>query len=151
LKKDRSGISAGLSGYSPHDTSGAGQAVPVARDGSGKGKKSDGPTKKDKVWVCRGCCCGTKSKHPGIDHRELERTARRGAERARVRYEVTKCLGPCGQGNVVVVRTGGVVRWFRRMNDVSSTAALLDAVAAGDGVPPALDRKLMRSRTGKKP
>ncbi len=128
----------------------AGQAVPVAKTTSSKGAKADRP-KKDKVWVCRGCCCGTRNKHPGIDHRELEKNARRGAERAGVKYEVTKCLGPCGQGNVVVVRTGGVVRWFRRMNDVPSTVALLEHVATGRGLPELLDRKLMRSRTGKKP
>lgn len=132
----------------------AGHAVRVAKSGSGKRTKADTPTKgpkKDKVWLCRGCCCGTRSRHPGIDHRELERNARRGAEQAGVRYEVTKCLGPCGQGNVVVVRTGGVVRWFRRMNDVSSTVALLEHVATGGDLPDLLGRKLMRSRTGKKP
>ena len=107
--------------------------------------------KRDKVWVCRGCCCGTRKKHPGVDHKALERAARAGAEAAGVRYEVTDCLGPCGQGNIIVVRTGGTTRWFRRMLDVESTVALLDAVATDAPLPHALDRRLMRGRTGKKP
>ena len=106
--------------------------------------------KRDRVWVCRGCCCGTKNKHPGVDHRALERTARAGAAAAGARYEVTDCLGPCGQGNIVVVRSGGTTRWFRRMNDLASTVALMASMGR-DGVPAELERHLMRSRTGKKP
>ena len=106
--------------------------------------------KKDRVWVCRGCCCGTKSKHPGIDHKELERAARRGAAAAGVRYDVTDCLGPCGQGNIVVVRRAGTIRWFRRVNDLALTKAVL-STAAGAELPAELDRHLMRGRSGKKP
>ena len=105
--------------------------------------------KKDKVWVCRGCCCGTRRKHPGVDHQQLEKVLRAGASRAGSAYEVTDCLGPCGQGNIVVTRTGGRIRWFRRMNDAGVTQAL--AGALGGDVPEALDRHLMRGRAGKKP
>ena len=86
-----------------------------------------------------------------MDHKALERAARAGAEAAGARYQVTDCLGPCGQGNIIVVRAGGTTRWFRRMNDVESTVALLDAVATDAPLPHALDRRLMRGRTGKKP
>lgn len=106
--------------------------------------------KKDRVWVCRGCCCGTRKKHPGIDHKQLEKAARRGAADAGVRYDVTDCLGPCGQGNVVVVRSGGTTRWFRRVNDLATTEAVL-TVAAGADLPAELDRHLMRGRTGETP
>ena len=105
---------------------------------------------RDRVWVCRGCCCGTKSKHPGVDHKALERAARSGAAEAGVRYDVTDCLGPCGQGNVVVVRSAGTTRWFRRVNDLATTQAVL-SMAAGADLPAELDRHLMRKRTGEKP
>ena len=110
--------------------------------------------KKDKVWVCRGCCCGTRAKHPGVDHAALERRLREGASRAGYRYEVTDCLGPCGQGNVVVVRSAGRVRWFRRMNAELPTEALVDALgdALADGdVPAALDRHRLPKKDGQKP
>ncbi len=105
--------------------------------------------KKDKVWVCRGCCCGTKRKHPGVDHASLERALRAGARAAGMRYEVTDCLGPCGQGNIVVTRTAGRIRWFRRMNDEQATGTL--AACLGQEVPEGLDRHLMRGRAGRKP
>ena len=122
--------------------------------GVAKGAKSDKKIKKDAVWVCRGCCCGTKAKHPGIEHKALERQVRKGAEEIGARYEVTKCLGPCGQGNVVVVRAAGVTRWFRRMNDEASSAALLEHLASTGTVtelPAALDRHLLRGRDGRQP
>jgi hypothetical protein len=53
-----------------------------------------GPT----LTVCRGCCCGTASKHPGVDHRaQLERF------RAAGRVRVSDCLDACAYSNVVVV------------------------------------------------
>lgn len=114
------------------------------------GKKRDKP-KADRVWVCRGCCCGTKKQHPGIDHKELERVARAGAAEAGAKYQVTDCLGPCGQGNVVVTRTDGVIRWFRKVNDVDTTKAVLAHVRDGGPLPLPLDRHVMPKRTGEKP
>ena len=120
-----------------------------------KNAKHEGKTtKKDALWVCRGCCCGTRAKHPGVDHKGLERQTRHGAAAAGARYEVTTSLGPCGQGNIVVVRADGLTRWFRRMNDEVSTAALLDHLAATGTVtalPEVLDRHVMRGRDGRKP
>ena len=117
-------------------------------------KSGDKHRRKDAIWVCRGCCCGTKSKHPGIDHKALERQAREGAAAVGARYEATGCLGPCGQGNVVVVRADGLTRWFRRMNDPTSLTALLDHLAATGsavGLPEELDRHVLRGRDGKQP
>ncbi len=109
--------------------------------------------KAGKVWVCRGCCCGTRRKHPGVDHKQLEKDLRAGAGQAGLRYEVTDCLGPCGQGNIVVTRTEGRIRWYRRMNDHGATAVLVRSLGnpSGAGVPAELDRHLMRGRAGKKP
>lgn len=106
--------------------------------------------KKDKLWVCRGCCCGTRKKHPGVDHKGLEKQLRKGAKALGARYEVTDCLGPCGQGNVVVARTGGTVRWFRKVNAEDLNEGVLSLLATRE-VPPVLETRLMPKRTGKKP
>lgn len=120
----------------------------------GKGRRRaerDGArAKKDKVWVCRGCCCGTKKKHPGVDHVGLERQLRAGAQAAGARYEVTGCLGPCGQGNVVVVRSEGRLRWFRKVNSTDVADAVL-SVLTDDDPPAALDGHRLRKHDGKKP
>ncbi len=111
-------------------------------------------SKRPKVWVCRGCCCGTQRRHPGIDHDRLLQVARRGAKAAGARVEVTDCLGPCGQGNIVVVRVGGRIRWFRRMNDVASTAVLMDHLGARGSLrdlPDGLRRRVLGKRDGRKP
>lgn len=106
--------------------------------------------KKDKVWVCRGCCCGTRKKHPGVDHKGLEKLLRSGAKRAGMRYEVTDCLGPCGQGNVVVVRRDGRIRWFRKLNDEGSTGAVVEHLVTGE-VSSELERHRLQKRDGRKP
>ncbi|MBB5625990.1 (2Fe-2S) ferredoxin domain-containing protein [Sphaerisporangium krabiense] len=55
------------------------------------------------VTVCRGCCCGTARKHPGVGHQEQPRRLRRGlVQPFRVRV-VRECLGPCAYSNVVTV------------------------------------------------
>ncbi len=109
--------------------------------------------KAPKVWVCRGCCCGRKKKHPGVDHRRLAETARRRAGAAGAKFAVTECLGPCGQGNVVVVRAAGTIRWFRRVNDETTTALVVDQVTTGPGdeLPAPLRDRLLAKREGRKP
>jgi hypothetical protein len=54
------------------------------------------------VTVCRGCCCGTISKHPDVDHPEQVsrlRTALAGIAQVRI----SDCLDACEHSNVVVV------------------------------------------------
>lgn len=102
----------------------------------------------DRMWVCRGCCCGTKSEHPGVDHRSLEKSLRAGAQRAGLRYEVTDCLGPCALGNIVVVRREGRIRWYRRMNAPEPTEDLLEHLEHGDALPAGFDRHRMPARDG---
>lgn len=116
-----------------------------------KSGKSAKQPKRDKVWVCRGCCCGTRKKHPGIDHAALEKQARRGSKALGARYQVTDCLGPCGQGNIVVTRTAGRVRWWRKMNDVDTTQELLEHLREGGDLPAALERHQLPRKAGKKP
>lgn len=116
----------------------------------GKGKRGAPAAKKDALWVCRGCCCGTRAKHPNVDHAALEEQLRAGAQAAGATYEVTGCLGPCGQGNVVVLRSAGRLRWFRRVNDTEVAEAVV-ALLTDDDPRPALDRHRLRKHDGKKP
>ena len=92
------------------------------------------------VLVCRGCCCGT-SKHPGVDHAAQVRTLRDHLpSQIRARLFEVDCLGPCSRSNVVVVRSGGVRRWFGHVLDVDVTDALAEWIERGacEPVPPRL-------------
>ena len=109
------------------------------------------PATGDRVWLCRGCCCGTKTEHPGVDHRGQERALRAGAVRAGLAFETTGCLGACGQGNLVVVRRGGDVRWYRRMLGERATTDLLEHLEHGDPLPAGFEHHLRPSRDGDLP
>ncbi|MGV9264872.1 (2Fe-2S) ferredoxin domain-containing protein [Kitasatospora sp. NPDC003701] len=85
------------------------------------------------VVVCRGCCCGTARKRPGIDHEgQLAVLAEAVAALPAARLVVTDCLGPCEQANVVVVRPHGRTEdgrragplWFGNVTDATETAEL---------------------------
>lgn len=109
---------------------------------------------KTTVWVCRGCCCGTAKKHPDAPHDRLLEVARQGGRDAGAKVKVTDCLGPCGQGNIVVARAEGRIRWFRKMNDEPSTAALVAHLGAHGSLadlPRGLARKVMPKRDDRKP
>jgi (2Fe-2S) ferredoxin len=89
------------------------------------------------VTVCRGCCCGTARKHPGIDHAgQLARlTAGLGAS-GRVR--VSDCLDACSESNVVVVapspegrRAGARPVWLSGVLDPQCTEEIVAWVRAG--------------------
>lgn len=57
------------------------------------------------VLVCRGCCCGNRLKHPGIDHdAQLASIEAAVARLPGGVVRVTECLGQCSSSNVVVVR-----------------------------------------------
>jgi (2Fe-2S) ferredoxin len=108
--------------------------------------------KRPKVYVCRGCCCGTRKKHPHSDAQALERVARDGARRAGARFKRTKCLGPCGQGNIVVIRAAGRFRWFRKMDELAETKCLLDHLAEhGDVEDVGLAHRRLRRWDGRTP
>ena len=119
-----------------------------------KKKQKKAKQKRPKVWVCRGGCCGTRKKHPGVDHDALYVTTKEGAKAGGAKVTKTDCLGPCGQGNIVVVRAEGEICWFRKMNAREPTAALADHLAEGRSLadlPPSLARHTMPKRAGKKP
>jgi (2Fe-2S) ferredoxin len=99
------------------------------------------------VVVCRGCCCGTESKHPDLDHAaQLSRLRDQAGHRVRVR--VSDCLGRCERSNVVIVLPGRQARrsgarpvWFGWILDVQAAdaiAAWTRAGGPGRGALPAL-------------
>jgi hypothetical protein len=66
------------------------------------GKESAAQAAPVTVTVCRGCCCGTTAKHPGIDHAgQLVRLREGVGDAGKVR--AVDCLDACGHSNVVVV------------------------------------------------
>ena len=89
------------------------------------------------VTVCRGCCCGSTTKHPGIDHtaqveqlRHLPKEAGRG--------RLSDCLDACERSNVVVVspsaagrRAGARSVWLGGVLDDEATADVVAWVNAG--------------------
>ena len=57
------------------------------------------------VLVCRSCCCGRPSKHPGIDHdAQVEAIRRAVMATSNARCRTVDCLDVCSRSNVVVVR-----------------------------------------------
>jgi hypothetical protein len=100
------------------------------------------------LLVCRGCCCGTASKHPDVDHDEQLATLRSAAaHRASARMRVVRCLGQCHESNVVVVKhrrpTGGSATWLGRVLAPEAVGAIaewvMDRTNQGE-VPPSLRR-----------
>ncbi len=96
------------------------------------------------VLVCRGCCCGTASKHPDVDHTAHLDTLRSALPSGRsTKLWTVDCLGPCDHSNVIVVRTGATRRWFGDMladDDIETLAAWI-ADGAADPPPTALRRR----------
>lgn len=92
------------------------------------------------LLACRGCCCGTAEKHPGVDHDgQIERLMVAVTRLAGARLRITDCLGPCAQSNVIAVRhrdtaTPGVrvgTTWFGDLLETADTDALATWVASG--------------------
>jgi hypothetical protein len=109
--------------------------------------RADRPT----VTVCRGCCCGTEKKRPGVDHAaRLDALEELLGDDARMR--VTDCLGPCERSDVVVVspspsarRAGARPVWLGRLNGRHESAAIADWVRAGGPGVAALPESLGRA------
>ena len=103
------------------------------------------------VTVCRGCCCGTSRKRPGVDHAaRLERLRTLLGDGATVR--VTDCLGPCERSDVVVVsptpaarRAGARPVWLGLLNGRHEAASIADWVHAGGPGLAELPESLRRS------
>ncbi|TDQ46914.1 (2Fe-2S) ferredoxin domain-containing protein [Actinorugispora endophytica] len=116
-----------------------------------------------RLVVCRGCCCGTKKKRPGVDHKgQLARlSALRDHEGRAVPVRVSKCLGICFKANVVVVQPssrgraeGGRPVWLGDFTEDRLVRELDDWVFAGGPgaapLPEALEQHVT-SKDAKKP
>jgi hypothetical protein len=97
----------------------------------------DDPERTCIVRVCRDCCCGTESKHPGVDHDGLLARLEVGT-RGRARVLRSGCLLACDESNVVVVtpsaagrRAGGRPVWVRAVLDGASVDAISGWVRQG--------------------
>jgi (2Fe-2S) ferredoxin len=95
------------------------------------------------VTVCRDCCCGSRSKHPTVDH-DAQLSALRATLEPGHRVRTSLCLDVCAQSNVVVVqptpearRAGARPVWFGLVLDDAVLTDLTTWVhAGGPGVAP---------------
>ena len=98
------------------------------------------------VLLCRGCCCGTAAKHPGVDHDDQrDRLEAAASQDHRVEVRVVDCLDVCERSNVAVVRRLSRPAkerdtWLGGLLTGRATAQLADWVREGaDGpLPPAV-------------
>ena len=89
------------------------------------------------VTVCRGCCCGTEAKHPGVDHLgQFSRLKEGVGDAGRVR--AVPCLDVCAHSNVVVVnpssegrKAGGRPVWLGWVVQEDMVEEIVDWVRAG--------------------
>ncbi len=99
------------------------------------------------VTVCRGCCCGTDRKHPGVDHAGQVAALTTGIGGAG-QVRTSECLDACERSNVVVVgpspagrRAGARPAWLCGVLHPDTVTDIVDWVrAGGPGVtdPPAM-------------
>lgn len=99
-----------------------------------------------RLTVCRGCCCGTEKKVPGVDHDEqLARLAAVNDHAGRVvPVRTSTCLGICFQANVLVVQpsqqgraAGGRPVWLGEITEDKLVEAIDDWVfEGGPGIAP---------------
>ncbi len=116
-----------------------------------------------KLTVCRGCCCGTRKKVPGVDHKaQLARLSAIDDHAARrVPVRTSKCLDICFEANVVVVQpshegraAGGRPVWLGRMTEDRLLEELDDWIFdGGPGIAPlpAALEEHVTSKDAKKP
>ncbi|MDA0564924.1 (2Fe-2S) ferredoxin domain-containing protein [Streptomonospora sp. S1-112] len=116
-----------------------------------------------RLVVCRGCCCGTRKKVPGVDHAaQLARL--RGLRDGRGRdvpVRTSTCLGICFQANVVVVQPSGEGRarggrpvWLGEFTEDRLVDDLQEWIAeGGPGAAPLPERLAghLTSKDAKKP
>jgi predicted metal-binding protein len=92
------------------------------------------------VLLCRGCCCGTRDKHPKVDHDAQEHHLETAADaHPGVELRVVECLDECDRSNVAVLRRPGVPAkerdtWLGGLLTDRATTALAAWIAeGGDG------------------
>ncbi|GAB3888281.1 hypothetical protein [Terrabacter terrigena] len=104
------------------------------------------------VRVCRDCCCGTESKHPGVDHDGLLARLEVGTG-GHARVLRSACLLACDESNVVVVTPSPTGRaagarpvWLRAVLDDATVDEVSAWVRLGGpgvaGIPRALESRV---------
>ena len=89
------------------------------------------------VMLCRGCCCGTRHKHPKVDHEGQEQALEFAAgAQPGVELRLVDCLDECDRSNVAVLRRTDVPSrerdtWLGGLLTVRATAALAGWLADG--------------------
>ncbi|MDG4785059.1 hypothetical protein O7626_03770 [Micromonospora sp. WMMD1102] len=89
------------------------------------------------MTVCRDCCCGSRTKHPQLDHdAQLDRV--RAALGREHQIRTSDCLDVCTQSNVFVVnptpaarRAGARPVWFGLVLDDAVLTDLIEWIQAG--------------------
>jgi predicted metal-binding protein len=89
------------------------------------------------VLLCRGCCCGTRTKHPRADHQTQQLALEEAAgAHPDVELRVVDCLDACERSNVAVLRRPGAPAkerdtWLGGLLTDKATAALADWLREG--------------------
>ncbi len=87
--------------------------------------------------MCRGCCCGTRRKHPDVDHDGIAEIL---AHESGIGTELvnTDCLWQCALSNLVVVnpsadarRAGARPVWIQKVNTLERARAIAEWVRRG--------------------
>lgn len=88
--------------------------------------------------VCRGGDCGSRHKHPNIDHRRQLEVLRAAAVEGGGRVVASRCLDACDHSNVVVVipasqklEEGETPVWIGQCNNDLSTEEIAAWIARG--------------------
>jgi predicted metal-binding protein len=102
------------------------------------------------VLLCRDCCCGSATKHPGLDHDRQRATLEDGAGDG-VRVRVVDCLDECDRSNVVLVRDFTAGRrprdtWLGGVLGADDACAVLAWARAGGPVPDGLAGRVFERR-----
>ena len=105
------------------------------------------------VTVCRDCCCGSRRKHPSVNHDAQLATLRTALEPDH-RVRTSLCLDVCSQSNAIVVqptpaarREGARPVWFGLVLDDAVLNDLVSWVRAGGPglapIPPVLELSII--------
>ena len=106
------------------------------------------------LLVCRGCCCGSTSKHRRTDHDgQVDDLRAAQADSDAVRVLVSDCLDQCERSNVVLLRPARAARrrgakpmWLGGVLASAQTEALADWVRRGGPAAEGLPRALQALR-----
>lgn len=87
--------------------------------------------------MCRGCCCGSRRKHPDVDHDAIARALGEGVGED-AELQAVDCLWACDLSNVVVVNPSTAARsagarpaWITEVNTVERALSVAEWVRRG--------------------